>query len=311
MRSWLSIPWLDQLTATIQSLPAGVHAPAIIAFFTGLVLWLVGAKVLKPATAVLGTVTGALLGAFIFPQFMPDHVGGIESPYIGLGAGAVIGLALAAAMFRFAMSVAAGLVFLTLGTLGTGVYLSYQPGALNLAPMTEVDNPPKPESVPEEKPNTDSLKSTIEAARKASQEAKRVVITGEKANTRVVGTVAAEQTKAFLQEVTADGRAYWDRLPPDSRLLLGGIGLGAGIVGLLIGSLMPRKAAALVTSLLGAAAWLASGVWLARALELNDRGLLDHGPTGWLIIWAIAAVIGLVFQLARPKPQPKPEAETE
>jgi hypothetical protein len=79
----------------------------------------------------------------------------------------------------------------------------------------------------------------------------------------------------------------------------------------MVGAMMPRRAAALVTALLGAGVSLASLTWMARTGEWPARSVLEQGPMGWLAIWGVVAAAGLVFQLTgqvKPKPQTRPAA---
>ena len=91
-------------------------------------------------------------------------------------------------------------------------------------------------------------------------------------------------------------------IPADGRLTLCGAGLAAGFVGLLLGALMPRRAAAVITGLLGAGVALSSTAWLAHLLDLPGRDLLAMGPAAWLGVWGVLAAIGITLQLTSAKP---------
>jgi len=78
--------------------------------------------------------------------------------------------------------------------------------------------------------------------------------------------------------------------------------LAAGFFGLLLGALMPRRAAAVITGLLGAGVALASTAWLAHLLDLPGRDLLAMGPMAWLGLWGALAAVGITLQLTSVKP---------
>jgi hypothetical protein len=88
----------------------------------------------------------------------------------------------------------------------------------------------------------------------------------------------------------------WEAVPDRARGTLILVGLGAGVLGLVVGALAPRKTEALVTALLGAAVFLVSLVWLVTALDVPGAGVFDRGAMGWLVIWGCVAAVGLGVQ---------------
>lgn len=87
----------------LQSLPWGVHALIALGMAAGLVLWLVGQRMLKPLLVMLIGLVGAMVGAMILPA------SGL-SVWHGIGFGLVGGLLVGLLLYRSAMAVGFGLV---------------------------------------------------------------------------------------------------------------------------------------------------------------------------------------------------------
>lgn len=260
------------------TMPAGVPAAAdtlaVVALIAGLVLWLVGGKVLRPLLAIAGFAGGAVGGAVLATRVWGGEAFGVSAGYIGLGVGAAVGGLLAFALFRFAMAAGSAMVFAAAGVLGVGVYLSVSPGAgtIDLA-------------------NARSAARDYVAARVADDLVSRT--------SAGLGLSAAQaRAGSPAEQAAAETGTVWTRLPESSRLMLIVGGVGGALVGLALGALAPRRAAAIVTAWLGAVVWLASLVWLASDLGLPGRQFLDQGPAQWLVIWLVVALIGLAIQVS-------------
>jgi hypothetical protein len=269
-------PILDQVQS---GPPQMMYLPAAIGLISGLLLLLAGGKLLRPAAALLGAAGGAFAGSATLPAFLPQDVFGIPAPAAAMGIGGIVGIVAAMVLFRAAMAAAGAVTFAAAGALACAVWTGGLPAA------------------------QPSLKSAI-----VDNNGPRLVL----ASLQPQGDTAplAPAARQLAQTVWGDAQSAWSSLPPDAQWRLLGSGLGAGLVGLIIGALMPRKAAALLTSLLGAGIFLASLAWLSQVADLPGRSLLDQGPVGSLAMWGVVAFAGLAFQLAsqarprRPQPQP-------
>jgi hypothetical protein len=255
-----------------------MYLPAAIALVAGIVLLLAGGKVLRPVAVVLGGAAGGFGGSVLLPGLLPDNVYGVPGNAVGMGIGTIIGMVAAAVLFRAAMAAAGAATFGAAGVLIAGMTLGMSP------------------QVPASFANVDKQAAqTVVLASYPRQEAD--------ASSNVAGKLA--------EQLWGDATVAWGSLPSDSKMRLMASGLGAGLLGLMVGAMMPRRAAALVTALLGAGVSLASFTWIAQRAEWPGRGLLEHGPMGWLAICGVVAAAGLVFQLTgqvKPKPQPKQAA---
>jgi hypothetical protein len=179
----------------------------------------------------------------------------------------------AAALFRAAMAVAGAVTFAAAGVLAAGVWM----GGLQV--------------------QTPSLAGVDKSATAVVALASFPTHQGGRAADGAAGQLAGA--------LWGDAQTAWGSLPPEIQMRLIVSGLGAGLVGLVVGAMMPRKAAALLTAMLGAGVFLASLWWVAQKAALPGRELLEHGPLGWLMIWGVVAGCGLVFQLCgQAKPSP-------
>jgi len=277
------IPALEIGTATLSTcLPAGVGLIA------GLILWLLGGRVLRPVTVVLGGAAGALLGSLVAPALLTSPLQGIPPPLAGGAVGGVLGLVAAAAFFRFAMAGAGLTVFGAVGVLAAGAWLGI--GTHLTTPDATVAAAPGLDRTAlvgighrylESRWRQDGAGTTAEdPASAAVLDAARIAVDASARN----------------------AQARWLGIPADGRLTLAGAGLAAGFFGLLLGALMPRRAAAVITGLLGAGVALASTAWLAHLLDLPGRDLLAMGPMAWLGLWGALAAVGITLQLTSVKP---------
>lgn len=296
---------LDHWIASVRSLPLGVHFPAVVAVVAGLILWSSGGKVLKPMIVLLGASLGALLGGLLLPAFLPPKLDTVPSPYVGLAVGALGGAAMGFALFRFAMMWTGALAFAIAGVLGAGAYLSHTPDAIDLQALKATHDEKNPE-----------FRAQLDSLRQELTDAGRTVITNRKDRqdrgepldlrsefSEAASALAATRTREFVNTSSDDVRAMWSNLPDRGRLIVAGAGFASGVLGLLLGLFAPKKAAGAVTAMLGAAAWLAGGVWLLRAFNVRPAWL-DQSPTNWLIIGAVASALGVMIQWRRKKNVP-------
>lgn len=254
----------------IGGVPPIALAAALVALVAGLVLWVAGGKILKPMLALLGFAGGGLTGAVLAANLWPAPVAGVQSGYVGFAIGAGLGALLSVALFRFAMAAGGGIVFACAAALTTGVVLAQNPQALPL-----------------------DAAQTRDAA------------------SRVITTSLSAQTPPTARDtasaIGSEGGGLWRTLPEPSRVALIGATLVGGLLGVGIGALAPRRAAAIVSAWLGAVVWLASFAFLASTLNVPGRQFFDLGPGAWLALWLVVALVGVTIQLSG-RDAPKPAA---
>ncbi len=277
---------LESSLASVSSVPTPLHSFAVAGLIGGLILWLLGGKLLRPAFGLVGIAVGALLGGLLIPAITPATIFGFASLHVGMTLGAILGLVLAMTLFRFAMGIAGAIVFAVLGVLGAGIYLSQTPGALPIempAALTSVDGL---------KEAAGKLGTDLADAAKKVQDGTPLTDLAKDGQTGTGSREVASQLQDEIQDL-------WSRTPSDSKLTITGGAFGGALLGLIIGAVMPKKSAALFTSFLGAAAVLACGTWLAHAAQIPGHDLLNRGPIVWLGIWLVTGIVGVVIQTSR------------
>ncbi len=263
----------EPLMASLQALPMGVHVVLGAGLAAGMVLWLAGSRVAQPMFALFGVVLGSSLGFFLAPLLAIEPVNDIPTPYLGLGVGALLGLAVSVALFRFTMAIGAAVVLALACMMGTSVYLDHA------QPTSQEEAAPQAESAP---PPSDEITSTP--------------VPFSSANPTEWARQAAERTRAFLDNAAAAGKRRWDQVPGEHRLMVAGGGAGGALFGFLFGVFVPKRASALVTALFGSAMWLACAAWVAHATAAPGLAILDQPKQVWLVIWPATAAVGMLVQ---------------
>jgi hypothetical protein len=277
---------MDSLVTTLQELPFGVFGAAIVALAAGLVLWLAGRMVIKPIFAVIGGVTGSMLGFFFLPLVAPETIAEWPSTTVGLAVGAVLGLAVAIVLFRFTMAISTAVVLGILGGLGAATYLHFDSIHQNEVAAYEAQALSQADQFLPDIPRSDSS-PTGDGTQTASD--------GDQPELN-----PAQRASKFVQELYEELVVpWWDRQPVRSRFILSGTVFVGAAMGLLIGLAMPVKSAAVTTAMAGSAVWLPNAAFLLTAANLPGHGALARlGPMGSLIVWIVIAAIGMVFQIS-------------
>lgn len=291
------LSWVSQTGAALRDLPIGVHGAAVGTLIAGIVLWFCGNKVLKPVIAVAGAGIGAALGTVILPNIAPAEIGGIPSHYVGMGIGVVVGVLAALVAFRFAMAVAGGIALALLGVVVAAAYLSFTPGAL-------------PDSLkdPSTQATAEQIGSRLKGAADDFSKSVGQIVEKNVPTDAPPATSPGEDAKQALSDLWDQMGSLWSQTPGRSRVILLAAVLVGSLAGLLVGQMMPNRAAAVLTSMGGSAMALFSGTWLARAFDAPFKSILEQGPAVWLGVWAVAVVLGIMVQLRGrgKKPEPAP-----
>lgn len=280
-----TIPTTSRVLEALQALPVGTHLAIGGGLVAGLMLWVFGRKVMKPAFAVVGMVVGGLIGLLLTPAAGIPAIGPAEPPYVGLAIGAALGLGVAAVLFRFLMAAAAGIVLAVAGVLAAGVWIDSRPAegggpAPSAAIVEHLAQPSEPEQErPAENPDPAPGEATLEQA----------------AQTLV------ERTRAFVQAASARAREAWAATSGRDRAILIGGGVVGAIAGVLAGLALPKRAAAIVSAPLGASIWLPSAAWLAHAIATPGIEHLPRTPLRWLVVWLVVSGVGIALQLVGMK----------
>lgn len=291
----------------LRELPWVAHALAAGALATGLVLWLIGRRVLKPMVVVLCALLGGAIGFVLLPM---TGLAGNVSVYIGLVVGVAAGGLLGTLLYRFSMAVGLGLVLGVAAPLTVAAAMSFKADhdaravssaerliAAEREPDGDADWERLPAVVTEE-----VIRRQIENLRKQlhGEDQPAADVSSEKtadaAALEDVMRSAGERVQWFARAVGDDIAVGWGQLSPEHRLILtgsAGIGLAMGII---LGIVLPSWSAGLVTALLGAGVWLAAGTWLALAIKAPGSEHLQRPAREWLLIWLAVAALGMGVQ---------------
>lgn len=259
----------------VNSLPLAAHILAVLGLGCGLVLWLVGQKVLKPVFGLLGAVFGGLIGFFTLPAISPGTIANIQSPYIGLAVGAVFGLGAGLMLFRFAVAISTAIALGLAGTLIGAASIHFQP--------------------------MQNATQDVRALKSSATQAAKGAIDPNLTNKQQAAAMAkpvAQVVKEFIENWATDVKTAWNGLKSEDQVILGLSGLGGAAVGFFVGLFFPVKSSAIATALFGSAVWLPSLMWLVNAMQVPGREKLDKGATFWLITWCVVATIGFAVQVS-------------
>ncbi len=289
----------------------------------GLVLWLLGRSLAKPACAVSGLVLGGLAGYVVGALLSSE--GAMTLPLV-LG-GAIAGGLLAVLLFRIWMGVTAAAI---LGLAVPAAVIIWQGTPITVhvtrADPTDADRTPVEADRPREKaeaaeagaageamppmsieielpswsmPGEDA--DTAEATRRprARGDARRGVVdeaaeADEAGPLRAVGRVV--QT-TYDRQAAAIG-AWWEGLGSSARWLLVAAALIGGGVGLVLGLSLPNMAASLQTALAGSLLLFFPLRVLAEGYAPGMAGVLPTSPRATLVTLGLITLLGVLVQWA-------------
>lgn len=258
----------EQLGQALDKWPVEFLGISAAALFAGLVLWIAGAKLVRPIFITLGLLGGGFLGALIVPGFGagPDAgetLLGLPPATAGLIIGGVLGLIVASLLFRLAVAGSAGIALGAAGLLAATVYISTNPDPNRTEP------PPR-----------DALSLLLPG----------VTVEGEKPS----NSTRARQVSSIFRAEAGD---QWQRWTMRERaLLMAGLVVPAAL-GFGIGSFAPKRTAAVISAPLGAAVWLAGGVGLLFAAGQVPERVSNSTPMMWAIVWGLVAIAGVGIQV--------------
>lgn len=284
-----------------QSLPEGGSVPLFFLLAGGLMLWLFGSKIVKPVFFVFGLAIGGFVGTTILPLTgLPafELAGFNITPGVtGLLAGAIIGGLVMLAMFRMVITLTAAIAFAAAGLLGAMIYLDFNPSQDTALSETESSIVQGGDAA------TNAFNSTSDAiAREAAERSVDLLNSSADApliddDTKSDILDAAQRSRAFVTRVFETIKDDLDARPArDKMIAFSSMFAGLGL-GLLIGVVMPNRAAALVTSLTGSAIWIGASTALLTARNGEIPGFLDRSAVVWATAWIIIAILGLFVQL--------------
>lgn len=290
---------VSEVSTRISEMPVGLHIIVGVGLAAGLIMWLMGRRVLRPMFSGIGLAIGAAAGFFLAPGLGIPSLTGIASPYIGLVAGGIIGLVAAALLFRTALALAAGATFAAALSIGAATYLHFRPLASVPAPLAPIERFLAPGDSQAQAPSAEDVAPTPRDYDPDAAPWDRVTPPpdGRSSIGDALENEAVAKAKEFMAATRQAISEQWASNPPPHRVVifLAGV-LGAGLGGL-VGLVLPKRGAALVTSITGSAVWLPCALWTAHATGVPMTGVLDQPPPVWLGVWLGVATLGLTIQL--------------
>lgn len=313
---------VGQLIERLQSLPLEVHGVVAMALVAGLLLWAWGWRVLKPMTVVVSALAGAYAASLSAPSLGLMDVKIEAIVLAGFAFGALAGLL----VYRSAMALGTGVVVAVAAPLVASVVLEVRPP--EAGPLAQEDQflegvaiddreAAVATSSPTPGPGGETRRVASEihelmrhaAGMSRADESERDSAAGQdlvsSGSTPSAGESLAEEDisdaaarlQKFVRAAAAEAQVHWNKLPDQHRFVYGSTAIAGLAVGVMLGLVLPGRAAGAVTSLFGAAVWLPSFVWLSGAWAMPWRESLARlDARGWLIVWAVASVIGLALQ---------------
>ncbi|MCE7973452.1 MAG: hypothetical protein DYG92_03870 [Leptolyngbya sp. PLA1] len=274
------------MTAILPQLPdpdalaslAGQPWPWLCLSLIGAVLLFGGEKLLRPGAVLLAVCLGAVGGGLLASRVAPAGIAGAPSWLIGGIAGVVVGVVVAAALWRAAVAAASCAVVAIACVLGTAVHLGMEPSDVH--------------------PSAEAVAAYAETAR-----------TGLMSYESDESTEALREAGARAATITgAEASRAWSGLSAEDRASLAGSLVLGGLAGLLVGGLMPRVSGAAMTAASGGAILLGS----LAALWISQGWAVPVHPTAGLVLaaWATVTVVGLTSQVVMTRRRTAPPAAT-
>ncbi len=283
---------LLQLATVTNS--ASVPVTLAVSAMLGLFLYVMGRKLVKVAVGLCGLCIGAVL-AFIGA----NHLGvSSQVMLVWVIGGAVAGVLLASLLFRFWMSVSlAGLVALAVPAFsviwqGTTATPSTDLGSVT-PPSKLVDDATKDDL--KKKSDIPVNQFSVDDVKKAADKVKESVGIDDDDIERVRETIMDVFQEAYdFQRSHITG--WWESLPTDGQRNMTITTAIAGLVGALLGFMLPYFSASVQTALVGGAILLSTVHGVVNAYAPAQAVWLPNEPRPLLITLSLITLVGVCIQ---------------
>lgn len=279
------------LSAAMGALPSSAHVFVAGVLILGLVLLVVGNRLLRVGFVGVGMVVAGAVGYFAPPALQVGLHPLIPAIILMLAGGLAGWLA-----FRVTVAVSlAGLLAI--------VGVSIATMAINLSEVAEsvrAGSGAAPLAIEDMLlPNIPVQEFGEEAFGQPEVLAEGMLeIRGTEAG-KAAAKAASARVRLFVSELIDELRELWNKVPPETRMRLSAAGLVGALLGAIVGFLAPRKSGALTTSAVGAGLVLIAGLWFVFAMGEGTAGLrarLPIHPAFWATAWGLLAAGGLSVQ---------------
>ena len=254
----------------------------------GVVLWLLGRRLIRPLFGLVGLGLGALAALWLLARYAPD-----APPLPWVIAGAVVGaLVLGFLLWRIALALVV-----------TAIAVVLVPWAVILT--TPMEGPPVWEPIVEARDQAWTAMST--PAESADGEEGEPAGNGEPADDPAAGEAEGEAEQAGPPSATepiAEGWAnaaaafngWWEELPTSRKGWLVIAGVGGGLLALLIGLALPQFAAALLTALIGSLLLLPGIDRVLDFLPASAAEAVSMPPLLVALALLVSTIVGALVQ---------------
>jgi hypothetical protein len=263
--------WSSLFDSLGQTVTPG-HAILLAVIIVGLVLWLLGRKLARPAGAISGLIAGGA-AALAASQAIGD--GGLLLVWMVVGC--IIGAVLAWLLFRIWMGLAAAVVLGLVLPAAVVLFQGPPPQGETAAADEQVAEVHQPVDLP---PADHSQPPDVQADELADDPAAAI----------------ADKLRRQYDKAVTWGRDWWTRQPPARQKAVGYTAAGGAIIGLLGGLAWPNLAATLLSALAGAFMVLAAG---KQFIELYASDAADWVPQRLavqLTILGLITALGVMVQ---------------
>jgi energy-converting hydrogenase Eha subunit C len=325
---------VSQISAVVAQLtPAhGIAAAILIA---GVLFWLHGGRLIKTLFVFVAVACGALLGGTAAVGLGIPPIAGAPASMVGLIGGGLVGLIASVVLFRVAMAgcaaVSLAAIVSTLGWLVLVPPGDLSPQAL-ASQQPSISTPPKdkPKETPAAAPSGtaapafdfDKLKESLGASSPKLDDLREAL--GRRILSDLLGTDASAPAASHAAAPDHTSRSVWvgridsaqvelvDRfsaLEPGRRLWLLALGMSGAFVGFLSGLIMPKTAAAGISSIVGSAAIVAGVIWMVQLFSPAWSANLSQPAWVYLAVLFVLWIIGFRAQMARKSREPAKPAK--
>jgi hypothetical protein len=288
---------MNDLSQTITDVPWIGLIPVLLLVMVGLLLWVAGRKVLPVCLAAIGLMIGAGVGWVI-----GDSITTGVAPWAVAALGAVVFALIGALAYRLAVMAALAAVFglvAPLSVLTVNDLRMQQSGSISESMRTRVE---EFKSVLQQ--HEETLDQAAEEKSDVEQDLEKQLGLSEKGQSNLA------DVRSVVERLIDGGKELWKKAPEKLQPVLAATAILGAFVGIIIGLLMPKLAAAVVTSMGGSALWLSGGHVLLTRLGGGDAAWLPSTCTHWLVVWLITSCVGFglqwFFRGKRAAPADKP-----
>lgn len=289
--------WFDHAS---RSFPTATAGALIGAMALGLVLWLLGGRLMKSAMVVAGMLLGLYAGLLL--SGFASSAGFVAVLTAGL---AIAGALAAALLFRVWMALSTAMLFAVVVPASVLVWEGTPPQDVLGRDPVELREDLQQRLVSPDPQINDNIRAQVQsliaqpAEGQTNAESNQALT--EAANLLQsqgidLGKSAGESVKGLIFENVQAVCEWWKANTTDSqRNVAIGMGVGA-LLGLLLGGLMPKHTAAIQAALVGAVLLFIPGRELIIGWAPDASQWLPNSPRGGLMAVGLITLLGVLVQ---------------